>query len=64
MKTDLKSDFYDNYVPLIDDITDAIPIVISDNEEYLSNLLNQSQMTYVNSLDFFSSKNMTVFLSK
>lgn len=63
MKTDFKNKLYDDYVPLIDYITDAVPIVISDSEEYLSELLTKSEVSYLNSLEFFRSKTMTVCLS-
>ena len=63
MHINFTDNFYQNYVPLVNDINDAVPIVISDSEDYLSGILSQEHMTYVRSLDFFSSKINTIFLS-
>ena len=62
MMINLNSKLYEDYVPLINDETDAVPLVISDSENYLNDLLSPAEMTYVRSLDFFYSKTETVFL--
>ena len=63
MNINLKNKLYENYVPLIDDVSNAVPLVISDNEDYLSDLLSKAEITYIRSLEFFRSKINTVFLS-
>jgi leucyl aminopeptidase len=63
MDANFTNKLYESYVPLIDDQTNSIPIIISDNEEYLSGLLSQAEITYVRSLEFFHSKTNIVFLS-
>ena len=62
MNINLKNKLYENYVPLIDDVSNAVPLVISDNEDYLSDLLSKAEITYIRSLEFFRSKINTVFL--
>ena len=63
MKTYVKNKCYGDYVPLIDEGTNVVPIVISDSEDYLSSLLSHAEMTYMRSLEFFCSKTNKVLLS-
>ena len=63
MKINLNNKLYDDYVPLVDDLVDAVPIVISDDEEYLTNLVSPTEIHFIRSLEFFQSKTKTVFLS-
>ena len=60
MNISLKNKLYENYVPLIDDASNAVPLVISDNEDYLSDLLSKAEQNYIRSLEFFRSKINTV----
>ena len=58
-----KFKFYDNDIPLIDTKSDSIPILISDDMNYLSRYLDDIEMTFVKSSGYFSSKVDTLFLS-
>ena len=58
-----KFKFYDNDIPLINTKSDSIPILISDDTNYLSRYLDDIEMTYVKSSGYLSSKIDTLFLS-
>ena len=54
--------FYENSVPLSDDNSGAIPILVTDDDKVLSNYLSQSDKRYVSSTGFFSLKTSTVLI--
>ena len=56
-------EFYNSFLPLINNNYDAIPILISDDSNYFSRHLNKLEMKYVISSGYFSSKTDTLFLS-
>ena len=58
----LKLNFYNTFVPLIDNRSDAVPILLSDDKSYLSTLLSRVELTYTVSTGYFLSKVNTVLI--
>ncbi len=56
MTDDAQFEYYDNFVPLSQQSRDAIPIVISDDENYLRGYLDHLDMKFLLAVDYFSSR--------
>ena len=50
-----KFKLYETHMPLTGDDTDAVPIVISDDKDYLLNYLNDMEIKYATTSGYFSS---------